>query len=184
MTRIAALGLLALAACNTPDHIEIDPKQPVLKRRGETVQLHGKVMNRRGQQLAGEWPKWKSSVPFTATVDEHGLVTAVASGHALLTATYGDLTADVPVDVSLVEFVRAEPASYTLKADGDPVKPAVAALGANGRVLPDRQVAMTAEDSKIVHVDSEGKLWPSVKGTTKVHAVCDDHEAVVTVSVE
>ena len=41
-----------------------------------------------------------------------------------------------------------------------------------------------AEDTKIVHVDSEGKLWPSAKGTTKVRAVCDDHEAVLTVSVE
>ncbi len=184
--RLSGIAIVALCAfaCEQADHIEIDPKQPMLKRRGEALQLHGKVMNRRGVQIAGEFPTWKSSQPFVATVDEHGSVMAVASGHALLNATYGSVTAEVPVDVVLVEAVRATPTSFHLKPDGDPVKPAVSAIGLNGRVLADRQVALKSDNSDVVHIDSEGKLWPAAKGETKVRATCEDHEVVLDVVVE
>ena len=44
--------------------------------------------------------KWSSDTPAVATVDNYGLVTAVAPGTAVVTATAGDQSASVTVTVT------------------------------------------------------------------------------------
>ncbi len=46
MPRLVLLALVL--ACARPDHIEIDPRAPRLSRKGESVHLHAKLMDRAG----------------------------------------------------------------------------------------------------------------------------------------
>src|SRR2546423_15268103 len=97
------LPLVLIAACARPDHIEIDPRAPRLSRKGESLHLHAKMMDRAGKVFSQERAVWKSRDPMMAPVDESGTVTALASGHTVVTAVWNELSADVPVEIDLVE---------------------------------------------------------------------------------
>ncbi len=88
LTMLRLLPLLLIAACARPDHIEIDPRAPRLSRKGETLRLHAKMMDRGGQVFAQERGVWRSRDPFIAGVTPDGDVTALTSGHTVITAVW------------------------------------------------------------------------------------------------
>ena len=57
---LAAALPFVLAACARPDHIEIDPRAPRLSRKGESMHLHAKLMDRAGKVFPMESATWKS----------------------------------------------------------------------------------------------------------------------------
>lgn len=181
--KMLCLTLLALAACARPDHIEIDPSSPRLTRKGETVRLHGKLMDRGGKVFSGERAAWRSRDPFVASVDANGEVAALSSGHTVLTATWNELTANIAVDVDLVEALRLEPQKLDLLLSSQPVKVAVTPLGLDGRPQRDRQVHLAARNPAVARVDPDGQVWPLAPGDTTVEARIDDKEAEIAVHV-
>src|SRR3954463_6131675 len=98
-----AIVLFVLAACARPDHIEIDPRAPRLLRKGDTLHLHAKMMDRGGRGFSQERAQWPPRDPFIAGVTPDGDVTALSSGHTVITATWNELNAGVPLEVDLVE---------------------------------------------------------------------------------
>ncbi len=60
---------------------------------GGAVQLTAARRSRAGATLPGDAITWASTDAEVATVDEHGLVTAVAPGEAVITATMGTISA-------------------------------------------------------------------------------------------
>jgi hypothetical protein len=177
------LVLFALAACARPDHIEIDPRAPRLSHRGESLRLHARMMDRGGKVFSQERAAWKSRDPMVAPVDENGTITAMGSGHTVLTAVWNELSADVPVEVDLVEALRIEPARLELPASAEPVKLTVMALGLDGHPLRDRQVHLTSANPAIARVDPEGRVWPMAPGDVVVRAKIDDKESEIPVHV-
>ena len=177
------LLVATLFACARPDHIEIDPRAPRLLRKGESVRLHAKMMDRSGQVFPTEKAAFASRDPFIAAVDENGNVTALSSGHTVVTATWNELTAQVPLEVDLVEALRIEPAKLELSASADPVKLSVVALGLDGHPLRDREVHLVSADPAVARVDPEGRVWPVAPGDAKVRAAIDDKEGEIAVHV-
>lgn len=170
---LAPLALVA-AGCQGPTHISIDPKQPTLKGRQESVQLIGHVMTNTVEDAKAR-VTWKSEMPEIASVDEGGKVSGRSGGRATIVATYGDLRAQVPVDVSWVEQVRADTDHVDISFDkGDPAKVKVEALGYDGRVLKDRMIQWKSENDQVCRPDTTGQLWPVNKGETQVVASFDD----------
>ena len=82
--------------------IVIEPQMATLMAAGETVQLTATVLDRNEQPVAGVAIAWTSSDTGVATVDDEGLVSAVGSGDARITASHGDLTdaAQIKVDIA------------------------------------------------------------------------------------
>lgn len=177
------LPLLLVIACARPDHIEIDPRAPRLSRKGEAVRLHAKMMDRSGQVFPQERAAFSSRDPFIAGVDENGNVTALSSGHTVITATWNELNAQVPLEVDLVEALRIEPATLELPASADPVKVNVTALGLDGHPLRDREVHLVSANPAIARVDPEGRVWPVAPGDVMVRAAIDDKEGEIAVHV-
>jgi hypothetical protein len=177
------LPLLLLAACARPDHIEIDPRVPRLSRKGETLRLHAKMTDRGGKVFSQERAAWKSRDPFIAGVDENGSVTALSSGHTVLTARWNELSAEVPLEIDLVEALRIEPAALELPASADPVKLSVVALGLDGHPLRDREVHLVSRNPEVARVDPEGRVWPIAPGDAVVRATIDDKEGEIAVHV-
>jgi hypothetical protein len=181
MRRLAALFLLA--ACARPDHIEIDPRAPRLSRKGESLHLHAKMMDRGGKVFPQERAEWKSRDPLIAGVSATGDVTALASGHTVITASWNELAGEVPLDVELVEALQIDPGTLELSPSAEPVKVKVLALGLDGRPLRDREVHLVSGDPKIARVDPEGRIWPVAVGDAVVRANIDDKEGAIAVHV-
>ena len=87
--------------------IVIEPRMATLMAAGETVQLTATVLDRNEQPVAGVAIAWTSSNAGVATVDEEGLVTAVGSGDARITASHGDLTDSAQINVNIANPDRA-----------------------------------------------------------------------------
>ena len=87
--------------------IVIEPQMATLMAAGETVQLTATVLDRNEQPVAGVAIAWTSSDAGVATVDEEGLVTAVGSGDARITASLGDLTDSAQINVDIANPDRA-----------------------------------------------------------------------------
>jgi len=175
--------ILLLLACARPDHIEIDPRAPRLSRKGEALRLHAKMMDRSGKVYPQERALFRARDPFIAGVDDNGEVTALSSGHTVVTASWNELSAEVPVDVDLVEALRIEPSGLTLSASADPVKINVVALGLDGHPLRDREVHLVSANPQVARVDPEGRVWPVAPGEVTVRAAIDDKEGEIAVHV-
>jgi hypothetical protein len=182
MLRLLPLALLL--ACARPDHIEIDPHAPRLARKGETLRLHAKLMDRGGKVFPMERAAFASRDPLIAGVDENGQLTALSSGHTEVTASWNEITASVPVQVDLVEALRIEPGTLTLSASAEPVKLEVVALGLDGHPLRDREVHLISGNPAIARVDPEGRVWPVAPGEATVRAAIDDKEGEIAVHVQ
>ena len=81
--------------------ITLTPDSKTLTKKGETVQLTATVTP---DNAANKKVTWTSSDSKVATVDENGLVTAVANGTAIITVTTEDggetATAEITVNIS------------------------------------------------------------------------------------
>lgn len=82
----------------TPASIALVPDSVELSNLGDTLTLVATVLDADGNEISGAAVSWSSSDESIATVLD-GLVTAVASGTATITATAGDLKASAVVVV-------------------------------------------------------------------------------------
>lgn len=184
MRLLLSLLLLAGVACQQPDHIQIEPKDAVLVGRKDQVQLYGKVMTGKFHHVKNR-VKWSSQDEKVATVDEKGLVTPAGSGQTRITATWGKLTAEIPLEVLLVEGLRADVTSVVLSYDdGDPARPKVEPLDYRGRVLRGRNVFYAPRDTTICRVDGSGQFWPGNRGSTTVVASVEDKQVEISCTVK
>jgi len=187
MSRIVSALILASFAlgtgCRQPDHIELTPRQPTLKTRGESVQLIARVMAK-SYQIVKTPVEWSSRDPFIATVDEAGIVRPIASGIARIQARYHEIVAEVPVEVSFVEALRSDIDHVELSYEaGDPARPHVTPVGIDGRVLHDRPVFYTSKDERVCRVDGSGQFWPVEMGETVVVARIEDKDVEIRCTV-
>jgi hypothetical protein len=180
---VRLMPVLLVLACARPDHIEIDPRAPRLSRKGETLHLHAKMMDRSGKVFSQERASFRSRDPFIAAVNDSGDVMGLSSGHTVITATWNELSADVPLEVDLVEALQIEPGTLELSPSGDPVKIDAVALGLDGRPMRDRPVHLVSANPAVARVDPEGRVWPISPGDATVRASIEDKQGEIAVHV-
>ena len=73
----------------------------MLTKADETATVKASVLDENGQAVDGAVVKWSISDESVATVSDDGLVTAIRSGSAVVTATFGEVSASVTVTVSI-----------------------------------------------------------------------------------
>jgi alpha-tubulin suppressor-like RCC1 family protein len=99
-----AAAILFLACGDPTDHrtptLSITPTLARLTSFGETVQLRAEFRDRDGSLVSGKIVEWRSADPTVATVDRSGLVTALANGSSVVTATAEGLVATAAVEVT------------------------------------------------------------------------------------
>ena len=76
----------------TPASIVIDPDRVILAEVGRTMRLTATVLDPNGHKIEGAEVTWSSSDEAIATVDYQGLVAAVGSGTAEITAQSGEVS--------------------------------------------------------------------------------------------
>ena len=147
---LVAVMALSLAACGKTA-VELDKTELTFTAAGET------------QQLTAESKKdltWTSSDESVATVDQAGLVTAVAPGSATITVSAGEsvtasctVTCDWEVVVELAAFYEELYAElYPVDADGYPTGPSCDDLGLYPEILPDYYPGLTDISVEQMHI--------------------------------
>ncbi len=122
--------------------------------------------------------KWSSSNPSVATVDQNGVVTGVAGGTAVITATSAanaSIEATCIVSVGqLIENIAVTPGTKTiLKGDSFTVKATVHPANALSH-----EFVWTSENSNIATVDQDGIVTGVGLGTTNICAIAQDGSGV------
>ena len=151
---------------------------------GQTKQLIATVLP---ENAVDKTVTWSSNNPDVATVDQNGLVTAVGTGNAQITATTSNnLSASVWMEVS-----AAEPESITIneKTDGDLILYLGDLFQLTATVLPenatDKTVTWSSDDSNVAWINrSTGKVRAAQVGSATITAkTTNDLEDYITITV-
>ena len=166
--------------------VRVEPASHTLEAIGQTVQLAAAVLDQDENVMADAVVTWSSDDEFVATVDEDGLVTAVESGMAEITAQAGDAMGTATITVS--QF----PASISIEVDADATTLAeigqtlqlmVYVLDANDKPIVDPDVIWMSSDESVVTVDGDGLVEAVGNGMADVAATAGDVSDMVSITV-
>ncbi|MCY4646403.1 MAG: Ig-like domain-containing protein, partial [Gammaproteobacteria bacterium] len=150
--------------------ITVSPATADLAALGATVQLTAEVRDQNGQAMAGAAVTWASSAAAVATVNESGLVTAVANGSATITATAGSASGSAAVTVAQeVSAVAVLPDTATV-VEGDTLRLAATATDANGQAVAGVEFVWASGDTAVAVVDASGLVTGVGAGQAEMSA--------------
>jgi trimeric autotransporter adhesin len=81
--------------------VSVSPGEATLTTAGATIELTAVVSDAEGNEMEGAAIVWTTSNAAVATVDESGVVQAVANGVVTITATSGDASAEAEITVDI-----------------------------------------------------------------------------------
>ena len=163
----------------------VSPATTALTALDEIVQLTAEVRDQNGRQMESATVTWSSSDVAVATVGPTGLVTAVANGSAMVTASSGSASADAQVSVEQqVAGVQVSPSSTTLASLGDTVRLAAEGVDANGNPVATVEFSWSSDDSTVAAVSPTGLVTAMANGSAMVTASSGSASADAQVSVE
>ena len=97
----AASGTATVTVAQAVSAVQVSPDTATLSVVGAVLQMHDTVTDANGYPGAGAVVTWTSSASGVASVDNEGLVTALANGTATITASSGGHSASASVTVSI-----------------------------------------------------------------------------------
>ncbi len=181
---IGLLLVVAAAACSAkPVSIQVSPRKVVLYGIERGQRLTAQLLDAKGQAVDAGRPTWSSSKPDVATVDEGGRVVSKGEGQATITAAFGELTADVPVEVVDTATIEVSPGQATL------VGPVGTSFSMTALVKSSRNrpVAIrptwTSSDERVARVSPEGAVIAVGNGTATVTAHVGELQGAAEVAV-
>ena len=136
-------------------------------------------------------PTWSSSNPEVAMVDDHGMITAVAEGTAIITARVGDVTASCTVYVN-EEYVEQPDLPGAVESVTLNTETLMLAPGSTGTLVAtvhpddaiDKTVGWGTSNYWIATVDSDGTVTAHEEGTATITAYAGNKKAECEVIVE
>jgi hypothetical protein len=146
---------------------------------GQAFHLAARVYSRTGDERAGDRVAWRSSTR-SVTVDDAGVVRAVAPGSGSLTASVGGVTATVRVEVAPARVARLEVFPPRVDArQGDVIRLAATARDAAGREIPGLTTSWSfapgqgviGQDGSFVAYEPGEYLVTGAQGGQTAHAV-------------
>ena len=150
--------------------VMVSPATAELTALGETVQLRAEVRDQNGQAMAGASVTWASGSAAVGMVSAAGLVTAVANGTAMITATSGSASGTATVTVAQeVSAVAVTPVAATLVA-GDTLRLTAEAADANEHPVAGTEFEWASSDTLVAVVDDAGLVTGFGAGEAEVTA--------------
>ena len=153
-------------------------------RVGRTAALLARALDAEEQPLTGRVLSFASSAPTIATVSAQGVVTAIAPGAAVITATSEGRSAQAAVTVTPepVASVTLAPALDTLVV-GNTRTLGVTLRDVDGALLGNRPVSWSVNNVAVASVSSAGVVTALSPGTVTISAVSEGRVGQATVVV-
>ena len=152
--------------------------------QGSTATLTATPRDRDGVILTGRPVTWSSNSPAIAAVSATGVVTGVAPGSAIITATSEGqrATVDVTVQAPPVATVRVTPATVNISIQQS-VALSASVQDANGNTVSGAVVQWTSQNVAVATVNSSGVVTAQSAGTTTIRATSGAVVGTATVTV-
>jgi uncharacterized protein YjdB len=181
---VGLLVLAALAACSRkPASIQVSPRKVVLYGMDRSQRLTARVLDRKGQALDTAQPSWSSSNSEVATVDEGGRVVSKGQGKSTITVSFGELSAETPVEVVDAASIEVVPGQATLVGPpGTSLSFTALVKSSKKEPLAIRPTWMSSNE-KVVKVSPEGLVTSVENGTATVTAQVGELQGAAEVSV-
>src|SRR6266699_2013318 len=153
---------------------------------GQVVGLVATLRDANGNALSGRVVTWASSAAAVATVDSSGVVTGVAVGGAMVSATSEGQSGAALVSVAAapapVASVAVSPATASVVA-GQTVQLAATPEDAGGNALSGRVVTWASNAPAVATVDGGGLVTGLVPGPATITATSEGQSGSATVTV-
>ena len=151
---------------------------------GQTAQLTATPKDATGTPLSGRAVTWSSSDTTIARVSGSGLVTAIATGSATITATSEGQsgTSSITVTAVPVASVAVTPASAGVQV-GQTAQFTATLQDANGNTLSGRVVTWASSNTGVASVSGGGLATAKAAGTATITATSEGKSGTSTVTV-
>lgn len=151
---------------------------------GATLQLSASASDASGAALTGRLVTWSSADSGKARVSTTGLVTGVAEGGAIITATCEGRSATALITVQpRVSRVVLSAAAITLDAIGATQLLVATPQNATGAAVTDVAVVWTTSAASVASVSASGLVTSVSNGSAVITATALDKSATATVTV-
>ncbi|HEV8364084.1 MAG TPA: Ig-like domain-containing protein, partial [Gemmatimonadaceae bacterium] len=163
-------GTSSVTVSNVPvASVTITPANPTLGV-SQTLGMTATMRDAAGNILSGRAVTWASQNQAVATVDVQGVVTAVASGTATLTATSEGINGTTLITVSAVPVARVDVAPTTVSLNpGQTSQLTATAYDANNNVLV-RPVTWASNNPGVATVSATGLVTAVATGNATISA--------------
>jgi uncharacterized protein YjdB len=175
---------VTVAGCVAPvASVTVSPSAPTVQV-GQTAQLTATPKDANGTPLSGRAVTWSSNNTGVAMVDGSGLVTAVATGAATITATSEGQSGTALVRVSNVPVasVTVTPSSANVQ-QGATVQLTATPRDANGTALPGRVVTWASTNTAVATVSGSGLVSGAGAGSATITATSEGQSGTAAISV-
>jgi uncharacterized protein YjdB len=151
---------------------------------GQTRQITAETLDAGGAALPGRTVTWSSSSATIASVSATGLITALAPGGAVISATSEGKTAVVAVTVATVPVaaVSVTPANDTVVVTQTLQLTAVAKDGQGG-TLSGRAISWSSSDASKATVSSTGLVTGVAPGEVTIAATAEGKTGSATITI-
>lgn len=186
-----ALCLLVLSvvpSCSRkPASVQVSPGKVVLYGIDRGQRLTARLFDQKGQPLE-EGPKatWSSSKPDVAAVDEGGRVVSKSAGNATITVAFGNISAEIPVEVVDAAAIEVQPGQATLVGPAGTELPVTAVVRSSKGDRVALPLTWASSDENVVTVSPQGIVTSVGNGKATVSARIGELQGAdeVTVLVE
>ena len=162
-------GVAKMTVAQVPAEISVDPDSLVFTQIGDTARVAAAFADANGHAVADAEVEWTSGDPSVATVDDWGLVTAVANGPTIVTATAGSASGSAKVTVGWPDSVAITIRDDTI-GTGETVRLAATAFDEDGLSMGDSKFLWTSSDTSVARVDGSGLVTGRADGRAIVTA--------------
>jgi len=151
---------------------------------GQTAQLTAEPRDVSGQVLAGRLVSWSTSAPSVASVSSTGLVTAIAPGGAIISATSEGKagTVSVVVNPKPVSAVIVSPGQASVTV-GQTTQLTGLVTDEQGNVLAGRPITFSSSANDVATVSGSGVVTGIAPGTATITATSEGKTGTATVTV-
>lgn len=178
---LAAL-LIATGCSRGPASIDLSPKKVKIFGLERSQRITARLLDRKGQPVEGT-PDWSSSNPAVVAAEPGGRVVAKSAGKATVTATYHEITAQVPVEIVDVSMIEMAPASLSLIGPaGASVPLSYTIKDSRGHPI-DLQLTWSSTNPKAATVSDQGVVTSVAAGTSTIIARVGDAQGGCDVTV-
>ena len=174
--------------------IDLNISEATLTSVGQSLQLNALVFDIDGVAIPSAMVAWSSSHPEVAAVDTTGLVSAVANGTTLVTATSGGVSTFATIHVVIegtvpppplptAARIEISPPSATLTEMGETLQLTATVYDNNDEVLVGAAVSWTSSNPSIATVDGGGLVTAASNGYTQITVRSGAVSASVSITV-
>ena len=168
-----ASGSATITVEQVATSIRISPPVDTLRALRATLQLSAAATDAHDHEVPGVEFVWASSDTRVVTVDDAGVVTAIGTGTAAVTAVAGELSGAAAITVEQVATrIRISAPGYFLRTLGATLRLSAAATDANGRPIPDPGLVWTSSDPLVFTIDDTGLLTATGNGNAHAKVSC------------